>query len=230
MPDALKIKLAPSILSADFARLGADVAAGVDAGADYIHVDIMDGQFVPNLTFGWRMVEAIKPHAKGVPLDVHLMIADPDRFVPDFIKAGADIVTVHVEACTHPHRSIHRIHDLGAKAGLGLNPGTPLTLAEELVQDIDLLLVMTVNPGFGGQGYIQSMESKVKRARALITERSLATELEVDGGISTLTAGRAVHAGADVLVAGSAVYGQKEPPKVLLERLRETVERAAGRI
>lgn len=226
MTQPSRIKIAPSILSADFGRMGEEIAAAVEAGADYIHVDVMDGQFVPNLTFGWRMVEAIKRAAGSVPLDVHLMIDDPDRYLSDFAGAGADMMTVHVEACTHTHRTVHLIRELGARAGLALNPGTPLAAAEELLPDIDMLLVMTVNPGFGGQGYIANMEGKVRRARMMLDEGNLSTELEVDGGITAQTAPQAVQAGAHVLVAGSAIYGGTEGPKANLARIRESVTRA----
>ena len=223
MPERPPIKLAPSILAADFARLGEEVAAVVEAGADYIHVDVMDGQFVSNLTFGWRTVEAIKPRAGGVPLDVHLMVRDPDRFLQNFARAGADILTVHVEAYPHPHRTIRRIRELGLRAGLALNPDTTLAAVEDLLPDLDLLLVMTVNPGLGGQDYIWRMEEKIRRARRLLDQQGLATDLEVDGGINAQTARSAVGAGARVLVAGSAVYGREEPPKVTLARIRESI-------
>ncbi|MBI3740253.1 MAG: ribulose-phosphate 3-epimerase [Chloroflexi bacterium] len=202
------IKLAPSILSADFARLGAQVKAAERAGADYIHVDVMDGHFVPNITLGPVVVAAIRRITK-LPLDAHLMIESPEKFVDDFARAGADIITVHQEACAHLHRVVEQIKNLGARAGVALNPATPISALEEILPFIDLVLVMTVNPGFGGQTFIETMPRKIAATRKLIDTRGLKIELEVDGGINTKTAPRAVKAGANVLVAGSAVFEAK---------------------
>lgn len=202
---SVAIKIAPSVLSADFARLGEQVAEAVRAGADYIHLDIMDGHFVPNLTFGPMMVEALRPYSP-IPLDVHLMIERPEAFIPWFARAGADILTVHAEACVHLHRVVHQIKDLGKRAGVALNPATPLSAVEEILPDLDLVLVMTVNPGFPAQAFIPTVLEKVRRLRRLLDERGLEAELEVDGGINPQTAPQVVQAGARVLVAGSAIF------------------------
>jgi ribulose-phosphate 3-epimerase len=207
-----EIRIAPSILSADFARLGEEVAAIERGGADWVHVDVMDGHFVPNLTIGPKVVEAVR-RSTGLPLDVHLMITEPDRYVPEFVKAGADLVSVQVEACPHLHRTLQLIRKEGARASVVLNPGTPAVAVEPVLGDIDQILVMTVNPGFGGQEYIASMEPKLATLRRWIDERGLPVALEVDGGISRETIARAHRAGADVFVAGTAVFGaRKETP------------------
>ncbi len=200
-----KIKIAPSILSADFSRLGEQVAEAEDAGADYIHVDVMDGHFVPNITIGPPVVRAVR-RVTHLPLDVHLMIESPERYVPDFCAAGADILTVHVEACPHLHRTIHQIRDLGCRAGVALNPSTSVISLEEIIPYVDLVLVMTVNPGFGGQTFIQGTLTKIQRVRRMLDELGPQAELEVDGGIGAETASTVVQAGAEVLVAGSAVF------------------------
>jgi ribulose-phosphate 3-epimerase len=203
------IKIAPSILSANFARLGEDIKDVERGGADYIHVDVMDGHFVPNITIGPLIVEAIRPVTK-LPLDVHLMIENPDQYVEAFAKAGADIITVHVEACTHLHRTIQQIKSKGLKAGVVLNPHTPVSVIEHVLEEIDLVLLMTVNPGFGGQSFIYSVLPKIKQVASMIEERKLQVEIEVDGGVNPETAKLCIEAGANVLVAGSAIYNQKD--------------------
>jgi ribulose-phosphate 3-epimerase len=199
------IKIAPSILSADFSRLGEDVRAVDRAGADYIHVDVMDGHFVPNITIGPLVVDALRK-VTDKPLDVHLMIENPDLYIPEFAKAGADIITVHQEAVPHLHRTVQLIKSLGKKAGVSLNPATPAETLDVILDDLDLVLVMSVNPGFGGQSFIPSALDKIRTLRQSITRRGLATELEVDGGVKIDNIGEVVAAGADVLVAGSAVF------------------------
>jgi len=203
------IKIAPSILSADFKRLGDQVQEAINAGAEFIHVDVMDGHFVPNITVGPLVVEALKPltSANHVTLDVHLMIEKPERIIPDFIRAGADILTVHVETCPHLHRTIQVIKDANIMAGVTLNPATPLALLEEILPDVDLVLVMSVNPGFGGQSYIPASTTRIAHLRNKLDERGLSRiELQVDGGIHTGTVAEVVRAGATVLVAGSAIF------------------------
>lgn len=198
-------KIAPSILASDFSRIGEEVRAVSEAGADYIHVDVMDGHFVPNISIGPQMVKAIRPHTR-LPLDVHLMISPVDPYIKEFVDAGADIITVHPEAGPHVHRTIQLIKALGKKAGVALNPGSPVSLIEHILGDVDLILVMSVNPGFGGQSFIDSQRAKMREVRALIDRSGRAIELEVDGGINGQTASLAVDAGADVLVAGTAVF------------------------
>ena len=199
------IKIAPSILSADFSRLGEDIRAVDRAGADYIHVDVMDGHFVPNITIGPLVVAALRK-VTDKPLDVHLMIENPDLYIPEFARAGADIITVHQEAVPHLHRTVQLIKSLGKKAGVSLNPATPEATLDVILDELDLVLVMSVNPGFGGQAFIPSALDKIRALRQRISQRGLATELEVDGGVKLDNIGEVVAAGADVLVAGSAVF------------------------
>ena len=200
-----RVKISPSILAADFACLGDEVTAICEAGCDYVHVDVMDGHFVPNLTIGPGVVKAIKPHASK-PLDVHLMISPVDAFIDLFAEAGADIITFHPEAGPHPHRTVQAIKAAGCKAGISLNPATPIAALKELIEDIDLILVMSVNPGFGGQKFIKTQLEKIRRIRDLITDAGREIELEVDGGINSKNAEEIIAAGADVLVAGTAVF------------------------
>jgi len=204
------VKIAPSILSADFARLGDEIRDVENGGADWIHVDVMDGHFVPNITIGPLIVDAIRPVTK-LPLDVHLMIEDPDRYIPQFAKSGADWITVHQEACRHLHRSLYLIKEQGVKAGVVLNPATPLATIEHVLTDLDMVLLMTVNPGFGGQKFIHNVVPKIKELRRMLDERGLGhVEIEIDGGVNAETARLCTEAGATVLVAGNAVFNQAD--------------------
>ncbi|HEU0265227.1 MAG TPA: ribulose-phosphate 3-epimerase [Geobacterales bacterium] len=216
-------KIAPSILSADFARLGDEVRAVAAAGADYIHVDVMDGRFVPNITIGSPVVAALR-RVTDLPLDVHLMIAEPDRYIADFATAGADIIVVHAEATIHLHRTVQLIKSLGKKAGVSLNPATPLNLLDYVLEELDLVLLMTVNPGFGGQSFIEACLPKIHALRGILDKRGLETELEVDGGVKTDNIERIAHAGADVFVAGSAVFGSKDYAATIAELKRRARE------
>ncbi|MDR7236241.1 ribulose-phosphate 3-epimerase [Neobacillus drentensis] len=203
------VKIAPSILSADFSKLGEEIIAVEKGGADYIHVDVMDGHFVPNITIGPLIVEAIRPITK-LPLDVHLMIENPDQYIEAFAKAGADYITVHVEACRHLHRTIQNIKSFGIKAGVVLNPATPVESIQHIIGDIDMVLLMSVNPGFGGQKFIPEVLPKIKKVKEMAEQKGLDIEIEIDGGVNSETAKLCVEAGANVLVAGSAIYNQED--------------------
>jgi ribulose-phosphate 3-epimerase len=217
------IKIAASILSSDFARLGEQVKEADAAGADYIHVDVMDGHFVPNLTVGPLVVAAIRP-VTHLPFDVHLMIESPDRYIANFAEAGADIITVQQEACIHLHRVVEQIKELGKRAGVAINPATPVGTLEEILLFVDLVLVMTVNPGFGAQSFIETMPQKIAALRKMIDTRGLDVELEVDGGIHTETAPRVVQAGARVLVSGSAIFNKHTSVAQAVKELRESAK------
>ncbi|KAB2337463.1 ribulose-phosphate 3-epimerase [Cytobacillus depressus] len=208
------VKVAPSILSADFSKLGEEIKDVERGGADYIHVDVMDGHFVPNITIGPLIVEAIRP-VTDLPLDVHLMIENPDQYIEAFVKAGADYITVHVEACRHLHRTVHYIKSFGIKAGVVLNPATPVSAIEHIIEDVDMVLLMTVNPGFGGQKFISSVLPKISAVKKMADEKGLNIEIEVDGGVNVETAKLCIEAGANVLVAGSAVYNEKDRGKAI---------------
>jgi len=212
-------KIAPSILSADFSRLGDEIRAIEAAGADYVHIDVMDGHFVPNITIGPLIVDAVRK-VTSLTLDVHLMIENPDRYIPDFAAAGADIIVVHAEATSHLHRSIQLIKSLGKKAGVSLNPATPLNALDYVIEDLDLVLLMTVNPGFGGQSFIDACLPKIHSLRAMLDRRGSEAELEVDGGVKPANIARISHAGADVFVAGSAVFGASDYAATISEMKR----------
>lgn len=203
------IKIAPSILAADFSKLAEEVKAVEEAGAKLIHIDVMDGHFVPNITMGPIVVDALRPET-NLPLDVHLMIENPDQYIEEFVKAGADYITVHVEACRHLHRTIQLIRSLGAKPGVVLNPHTPVETIQHVLEDIDLVLLMTVNPGFGGQKFIHSVVPKIETLSGMIKEKNLNVEIEIDGGINAETIKPCAQAGASIFVAGSAIYGQED--------------------
>lgn len=213
-------KIAPSILSADFTKLAKEIKAVEDANADYIHIDVMDGHFVPNITVGPFIVEAVR-RATRLPLDVHLMIENPDKFIQDFAKAGSDIITVHAEACGHLHRTIHYIKEQGIRAGVSLNPATPVNALEHILRDVDLVLVMSVNPGFSGQGFIDHSLSKIERIRRMIDEGNCKAELEVDGGIKVSNIGAVAKAGANVFVSGSGIFGTENYKKTIAAMRQE---------
>ncbi len=209
-----QVLIAPSILSADFSRLGEEVQRIEQGGADWVHVDVMDGVFVPNLTIGPPVIKSLRK-TTDLPFDVHLMIEQPDYYLADFKKAGADILTVHAEACTHLHRTLTEIRKLGCKAGVSLNPATPVSVLEEVLDELDLILVMSVNPGFGGQSFIPNTLKKLQKIKALVGDRPI--HIEVDGGISPVNAQSVIQAGANVLVAGSAIFGAPNIPQAIQE-------------
>lgn len=210
----MKHLIAPSILSADFANLQSDIEMINHSDADWFHVDVMDGVFVPNISFGFPVISAIKHHAKK-PLDVHLMIVDPDRYLQQFKDAGAAILTVHYEACTHLHRTIAAIHELGMKAGVAINPHTPISVLEDILPQLDLVCIMSVNPGFGGQKFIENTYQKITKLRALAKQLNTEVLIEVDGGVGHQNALALIKAGADVLVAGNAVFGAQNPSEMI---------------
>lgn len=222
----MSVRIAASILSADFARLGDEIAAAERGGADFIHIDIMDGHFVPNLTMGPPVVRSIRKVA-NVPLDVHLMIEEPDRYLESFVQAGASMISVHVEILPHLHRTIHAIKDLGAKAGVAINPSTPVGALEEIAGDLDHVLVMSVNPGFGGQTFIPRSESKIRAIRALLDRAGSRAPIEVDGGVDRTNAARLVEAGATILVAGNSIFGTADPERAMRD-LRAAATVKAG--
>ena len=211
--------LAPSLLAADFTKLDREIALFHESRADWLHLDVMDGRFVPNITFGMLLIEAAR-RLTSKPLDVHLMIVEPDRYIEQFRKAGADIITVHYEACTHLHRVIQQIRDTGAKVGVALNPHSPVGLLEDVLEDIDLVCLMSVNPGFGGQKFIYRTIPKIMQLRAMAEERNLYPLIEIDGGVGLQNAEKILQAGADVLVAGSSVFGAENPLEVI-NRLKD---------
>lgn len=217
-----KVKLAPSILSADFARLGEQVAEVTRAGADYIHIDVMDGHFVPNISIGIPVIASLRSWT-NLPLDVHLMIQHPERCISQFAKSGADIITIHVEACSSLHRLIHSIKELNVKAGVALNPATTLTSVEEILPDVDLILIMSVEPGYGGQSFIPSSLDKISRLRKMLDNKKSNAELEVDGGITIDNATSIVQAGADVLAIGSSIFNAKKGISQAMQMFRKAV-------
>ena len=222
MPESIRI--APSILSADFGRLGEQVLEAVEGGADSIHLDVMDGHFVPNLTFGPPVIQALRTQTDAA-FDVHMMVENPERYIPALAEARVDLITVHVEAVRHLHRVVHQIKDAGILAGVALNPATPVSAVEEILPDLDLVLVMSVNPGFGGQSFIESSVEKIGHVRRLLDERNSTAALQVDGGIGPDTAERVVRAGARVLVAGSAVFGSPHGIAGAIDLIRRNGER-----
>jgi len=217
-----RVKLAPSILSADFARLAEQVAEAASAGADYIHIDVMDGHFVPNISIGIPIVASLHPRT-NLPLDVHLMIQHPEQYISQFADSGADIITVHVEACSSLHRLIHSIKELNVKAGIALNPATTLTSIEEILPYVDLVLIMSVEPGYGGQSFIQSSLDKISRLRKILDNKKLNAELEVDGGITVDNAPGIVKAGANVLAIGSSIFNAKKGISQTMQLFRKAV-------
>jgi len=226
MGNAIKKIIAPSILSADFSRLGEEIAAIEKGGADWVHVDVMDGHFVPNITIGPPVVASLRKITK-LPLDVHLMIQDPDKYIEKFAKAGADIITIHVETSPHLHRSVQFIKDQGCKAGVSLNPATSLATLDHILSEVDMVLIMTVNPGFGGQEFIPSVLPKIKRLREKISEKGIGVDIEVDGGVNINTISKVAQAGGNVFVAGNAVFTTPDYGKTIseLRRLAQGAEK-----
>ncbi len=218
------VRIGPSVLAADFLRLGEQIAEAEAAGADYIHVDVMDGRFVPNISIGLPVLEAIR-RATSLPLDVHLMIVEPERWIEPFVKAGADVLTVHVEACTHVDRALHAISEAGAEPGITLNPGTPLVAIEEVIPIVRQVLIMSVNPGYGGQSLIPTSLDKIARLRAMLDERNPDCRIQIDGGVNASNIGNVVAAGADTVVAGTAIYRPDQSIEAAIAALRS----AAGR-
>ncbi len=221
------MKISPSVLSADFTRLEKELKDIGDAGADYVHVDVMDGRFVPNISIGPFVVEAIK-RATSIPLDVHLMIDAPERFIAEFAKAGSSVITVHAEATRHLHRTVQAIKELGVKAGVSINPATPVSCLEDIIEDVDLVLIMSVNPGFSGQGFIKSSLKKIDRARRMIEETGRTIELEVDGGVKVENIRQIALAGADVFVSGSGIFGTKDYKRTI-SLMREEIGAAGAK-
>lgn len=218
------IRISPSILSADFSRLADEIRAAEDAGAHMLHIDVMDGRFVPNITIGPAVVESLRKVTK-LPLDVHLMIAEPDRYLPDFISAGSDILTVHIEAATHLHRSVQSIKEKGVRAGVSLNPASPVALLEDIIDDLDMVLIMSVNPGFGGQDFIPHALVKIRQLRKLIDDRGLSAEIEVDGGVKPENVREVADAGASILVMGSAFFKSGDY-RATMEKIRRALGNA----